>query len=210
MAEIDNANIRPLPKLKIVSNEFFTQEIADKVMDYVQGHNADDIEMVSYNLEEGLGWYHHIGNAVTGIRSAQKEFNLSTDPLFEINMGYELARRILVAYDQPDLPIKGIPLAPSRNGPFPPLVLTPLHKYSAALPVSKVHKIIADYYRDNPEWCYYQGESMRRRLPIYLIYPDHYNYVKEKVAAEFSASDREIENKVSGAISTTISQMCKI
>lgn len=166
-----NVEIKPLAHLPVIRETYCSQKMTDDIIDYLEkedphgrftgaylGQSPNRLEANSLNLSKAIGQIH---------RHDAGCLEKPSTIIGEIDLAFELARRINKARGFKDLEVVGKPLAPHIDGPYPDVINLPkiqIDKMSAkaGLTQEMVDKAIAAAYEQNPEIFYIIAEAWRR------------------------------------------------
>ena len=164
------------PETKHVS-----QETADRIFDILQNNHHEWFEYIDRINDKG-GSLHSVDvedsyiRVIDHIRGNPDFAPVPDTELGVIDLTFELWRRCRVTTGYPKPEIRGKPLAPSPDGPFPEkLAAKPISKETEKLGLTQeeVDRYVDQYYVENKGWCYIQGEAWRRDLVVFQLAPGY-------------------------------------
>lgn len=170
--------ITNLPYLPIhEETKNISQDIADRIFDcLIKSYPEKISDIKKRNIGSDA---HPVDIEESYFRVIKFVFDNSQEfPFFDknelslIDLMFELWRRVCVASKVREPKIRGKPLAPSVQGPFPErLSSKPVSEQTEAsgLTQADADYFIDQYYSKNKLWSYIQGEAWRRNLVIFRL-----------------------------------------
>jgi hypothetical protein len=164
--------LQPLPELSVVRDTYCSQATVDKIAHYFQAQRQDLLIQVleEERLQRIAAHYEAYGKIVNYLKNdASNEIEVPQTDLGMIDLIYELSRRIRVAYELPDIMVTGKPLAPSPDGPFPPLVDLEMDFINEKRGATQrmVDTVLNILYQRRPNLWFIAGEAARRDVGLY-------------------------------------------
>jgi len=166
--------IKPLPKLPIVRNNYVSQELVDEITDWLEENKPESIELMLHEETQGREGLYHINiddHIVAPIAKIKKHKDILDHPLKWVDLCYELSRRWRKAADMVEVPVMGIPLAPSVDGEYPEFPSTAIMQGSIhnGFTQENVEEILSKSYEESPEIWFNYSEAQRRNMVIGMI-----------------------------------------
>lgn len=187
MSENTKGNLKPIPQLPVLREDICPKSSVDAVMDELIQNNSYDLEKMSwYLLGSGTGMYMElayimwdvidtIGEKYAFPKCREYEAQEFVEAhLFYSYLACEIIRRMQKAYGYSDeYPILGKPLAPTPQGPFPPLVACDVSPSTLQAGFSQelIDTILKEYYKSYPKWWYIRAETIRMGIVPYFNKP---------------------------------------
>jgi len=205
----------PLVDLPVVRSTYCNQDLTNTLLLQIWSQKPEWIQELSklesepniYEVRTFSDYENIIDDLTDFLRQSCLEGKHLTR-LGLLDLIYELTRRLRKTLKLPQLPILGNPLAPSADGPFPPLEDVPVW------PSNKMTQEIADRilhkaYIQSPEVFFEQAEQMRRSLKTYEIKGEVWQLLRKIVDIEDSRF-LGILPELSGEVGHRLFVMCKM
>jgi hypothetical protein len=165
--------LRSLPELPVLRDSYCSQETVDRIVRWIHDNHPDRL-MQLLREESGIRqatYYIAIKNIWAILKKEHlQEIEAMTPHLGAVDLLYEISRRLRNAYGLSDIPPRGKPLAPSPNGPFPPMLNAKVspHNEKRGAAQEIVDVVLADFYDQRPDLWFAAGEGMQRNLGLLM------------------------------------------
>lgn len=167
--------LRPLPHLPMVRDAYCSQEMTDKIIDYLVECHADRMLLLA-NEEPVIRitmFYKRLSEVVAMATKYGSDHGVKVpESLMGLHdLAYEISRRIRKAYDLPEIKAQGVPFAPSIEGPFPKLPHVEIHKRikDEGFTQDMVDQVLMESYKERPDLWFIYSEAIRSNIRLYVI-----------------------------------------
>lgn len=218
--------IKSLPPLPLDKNTtHITQEMADRILDYLVEHYPDCMEKVAmyergYTDGNTISTYHEAMCCV--IQNIGKIMDVPDSELGYIELNFELVRRCRAFYNFEIPQVCGKPLAPSIDGPYPEkLIEKPIFcdsVFKAGFTQEQIDAWGDEFYENNKEICFERAEALRRevasnylkRNPIGVYFRQKAEETgNEKIIRYYSQASSEFVSRISLTCNTITQEMLR-
>jgi hypothetical protein len=194
--------LRPLPELPVLRDSYCSKETVDRVVRWIHDHHPEWlIEVLAEEVGSRAGHYIAVRNLLGHLkREAGREIEGLTPYLGEIDLLYEISRRLRSAYGLSDILPRGKPLAPSPNGPFPPMLVLKVsdHNERHGATQEMVDTVLADFYDQRPDLWFAAGEAAQRRLGFLIAGGPREMIVRKIILKRGFATDERTSTRPGG------------
>lgn len=208
--------LKPLPHLPVLREEFISQAMMDDVTDYLVEEHSDLIDYLNEKLPCRAGdYFMAFSRAAWAVKDeVSKVMAVPDDPRGYIDFTFELSRRLHNARGMKGPEVTGKPIAPDIKGPYMPLASKEIWSETAKAGFTQedVDRLLAVYYKEYPEIWYLTGEAFRRDQGFYNIpAPPHYTYFDELIKKETGKeSSGRLRSAVNAESALRLRVMCDL
>lgn len=205
-------DLPPLPELPVIRDTYCSQEMTDALVRHLQEERPDLIAELVRVETKGLIIDVHAKacESIIGyLREKSDKVHVPPTRLGMLDFLYELCRRIRKAYDLPERPLLGKPLAPGPEGPFPPMINKPVWVSKSGKPSvdqGLADEIIKSAYQKRPDIFYEYAEQMIRQIRGYEINQALGDFIKDLLPDEHKIFWPEIKSEAH----SRLNNMCEI
>lgn len=151
----------PLPELKVVQEEYCTQEMTDHVLRFLHEKRPDLITDIGEKPYNPMAQQDALQRIVGYLRTDADEIEIPDTRLGMIELTFEIYRRYKKAAGEPVLEVSGKPIASGEDEPLCPLKRVPVVERPGIIQ-EVVDYIIPLSYEERPDLWYELAEAARR------------------------------------------------
>jgi hypothetical protein len=205
--------LRSLPELPVLRDSYCSQETVNRIVRWIHDNHPEWLmKLLAEESGNRAGHYLETSELLSKLKKhAYNEVEGVTPYLGEIDLIYEIDRRLRKAYDFSELLPRGKPLAPSPNGPFPPMLvlkISPINEKRGATQ-EIVDTVLADFYNQRPDLWFAAGEAAQRRLGFGIASGGRYSILRKIILKRGFAEDIHHKHREKGDLSSLI-LVCKL
>ena len=194
MNEVKILPFHSLPKLPVFRDAYCDMQTVDRVCEYLQKENQGIlIKLLFEEVVIRQANYFKVLTNLFGFLVSQEVVQVPKSPLGQIDLLYEISRRLRKAYELPDIPPQGKPFAQDIVGPFPHLMSLEISKTSSEKGITQevVDTVISIFYELYPSYCFLIGEAMRRNVIACSFGEEKSQFIREIIIREGFAHDEK-------------------
>ena len=177
-----------LPELPVLRETFCTQEIMDEATSFLEENNPG--LLLELRAEECSRRTQAFMNVAYEILEYLEEAgaDLPETPLGQVDLIFELSRRIRAACNLPGIAPRGRPLAEGPGKPLPPLARTDIDAASkrAGITQDMADRVLQAAYEKRPDIWYGVSEEYRREIRLFATV-ELRELLRGVIAAEYPA-----------------------
>lgn len=206
--------LRALPELPVIRHAYCSKETVDAAVSWLSSERSD---LLMKLLDEetairNIMYYEAIAKIMNVLRKeAGAQIDVPQTELGMVDLLYEISRRLRKAYGLTDIPPRGKPLAPSPNGPFPPMLAVKVSQRNEERGATQeiVDTVLADFYDQRPDLWFVASEAAQRNLGFGIVQREMWSLLRKNILKRGFAEDVEHKVRQKGDLSSLLSA-CRV
>ncbi len=193
---------------------YCSKEIVDAAVRWLHGNRPDLLKKLldEETVIRNIIYYKVMGGIMHALRvEAKGQIEIPQNELGMIDLLYEISRRLRNAYELSNIPPRGKPLAPSPNGPFPPMLAVKISQRNEERGATQdiVDTVLADFYDQRPDLWFAASEAAQRNLGFGVVQREMWSLLRKSILKRGFAEDVEHKVRQKGDLASLLSA-CRV